>query len=54
MEALFVIRIDQLDKFQTVSVIHSGCLGNFQRDIFLAGADCAVVQFVGIDDIDVR
>ena len=51
VEALGVLTVHQLDEFQAEHVVHTQTLRQFLGRILLAGADAAVVQFVGQDDI---
>ena len=53
VEALVVLGIYQLDKLQTVGIVHADGLGDLIRHVTVARADRAVIQLVGVDDVHV-
>ena len=53
VEALVVLGIYQLDKLQTVGVIHADGFRDFVGNVAVARADRAVIQLVGVDDVHV-
>lgn len=53
MEALVVLGIYQLDKLQTVGVIHADGFRDFVGNVAVARADRAVIQLVGVDDVHI-
>ena len=53
VETLVVVRVDQLDELQTVSIVHADGLGDLIRHVAVARADCAVIELVRVDDVNV-
>ena len=53
METLVVVRVDQLDELQTVSIVHADGLGDLIRHVAVARANRAVIELVRVDDVNV-